>query len=52
MSSMLGPVRKHKEPKNPRFNNAGILSGAAATARVGADGNGGGGEGEADGTGG
>ena len=40
MSSTLGPVNKHKEPKNPRFNNADILSGAAATAGVGADGTG------------
>ena len=50
MSSTLGPVNRHKEPKNPRFNNTGILSGAAATAGLGADGGGGGGG--ADGTGG
>ena len=38
MSSMLGPVRKHKEPKNPRFTDAEILAGAAATAAgAGAD---------------
>ena len=41
MSSTLGPVNKHKEPKNPRFNNADILSGAGATAGVGAGGAGG-----------
>ena len=41
MSSTLGPLNKHKEPKNSRFNNADILSGAAATAGVGADGTGG-----------
>ena len=41
MSSTLGPVNKHKEPKNSRLNNADILSGAAATAGVGADGTGG-----------
>ena len=53
LSSVLGPVNKHKETKNPRLNNAGILSGAAATAGLvgdggkgggGADGPGGGGE--------
>ena len=38
MSSTLGPVNKHKKPQNSCFNNADILSGAAATAGVGADG--------------
>ena len=41
MSSTLGPVNRYKEPKNSRLNNANILSGAAATAGVGADGTGG-----------
>ena len=39
MSSTLGPLGKNKEPKNPRFTDAEILAGAAATAAgAGADG--------------
>ena len=41
MSSTLGPLGKNKEPKNPRFTNAEILAGAAATTDAGADGTGG-----------
>ena len=38
MASTLGPLHKHKDQKNSRVNNADILSGAAATAGVGASG--------------
>ena len=44
MANTLGPLNKHTDQKNSRFNNADILSGAAATADAEADGPGGGGE--------
>ena len=44
LSSVLGRASKPKEPKNPRLNDSGILSNAAATAGLGAEGGQGGGE--------